>query len=300
MGSSKQTTNQNYSNNQTSNQRSSESWNQGATGSQQTIFDSRSNEEAAILDQYRALGESQGNFLQGLMTWQSPFALNDADQATLDRAYQSAMDRYRREGTDYADYLATTRGLNKSDTPVSGEAMNRFGMGLADLESQKANAALNLGLQGTQMRLMGAQSLPAGLGAAFMPMFNERMAGGRTTSSQNTFGNSSASHYSNAYGSGNSTTTQRNTPSLMSQIGQGMGLASQAIGLGAQIGGLAMGMPTMGGMGGMMGGGGGNPFLTSMGGGGGYANSGLDGVAQFAAKRPSGMGSGASYNFGLM
>lgn len=266
MGSSKQTTQQNYNNSQVSNQNSSESWNQGATGSQQTTFDPRSQAEQDILNRYSELGLSQQDFLQNLMGGNaSPFALNDVDQATLDKAYQSAMDRYRREGTDYADYLATTRGLNKSDTPVSGEAMNRFGMGLADLESQKANAALNLGLQGTQMRLMGAQSLPAGLGAAFMPMFNERMASGRTTSSQNNFGSSSANHYSNAYGSGNSTTTQRNTPSLMSQIGQGMGLASQAIGLGAQIGGLAMGMPAMGGMGGMMGGGG-NPFLTSMGG----------------------------------
>ena len=47
----------------------------------------------------------------------------------------------------------------------------------------------------------------------------------------------------------------------MSQIGQGMSLGSQAIGLGAQIGGMAMGIPPIGAMGGMGGGGGGNSWF---------------------------------------
>lgn len=216
MGSSKQTQTQ---------QQSSE-------GTQQTTFNPRSGAEQAILDQYRSLGDTQLGFINRLVRGgESPYALTPADREQLDKSYQSAFDRFNLQGKDYADYLATTRGLNKSDTPVSQQAMERYGLGMADLLSQKANTGLNLGLQGTQMRLMGSQALPAGMGAAFSPLFSERMAGGMTR----TTGNSRGS------------VTNVNTPSLMTQIGQGMGLGSQALGLGAQLGGLAMGMPTIGG-----------------------------------------------------
>jgi hypothetical protein len=201
------------------------------SGSSWTTFDKASDTERNILNQYRGLGEQQLGFLNNLVNGgTSPFTLNANDQAQLDKSYQSAFDRFNLEGKDYVDYLATTRGLNKSDDPVSQQALQRYGLGMGDLLSQKANAGLNMGLQGTQMRLMGSQALPAGMGAAFSPMYNERMASG-TMQHQ---------------GSGSGTSIQTHTPSLMTQIGQGMQLAA---GMGSMVGGAMMGMPSMGGMG---------------------------------------------------
>jgi len=235
MGSSKSTTNTQTSNNQTTNQDSSERWNQYAQGSQQTIFDPRSAQEQYILNQYQDLGDEQRAFLQQLMSGASPYTMNQGDQDLVNQSFDAANQRFDLAGKDYADYLATTRGLNKSDTPVSQQAMQRYGLGKADLESQRAQAALNYGLQGSQLRLAGAQSLPAGLGAAFMPMFNERMAGGRTQSSQNQGGSSNANFYNSTFGNSSSNTTQRQTPSLMSQIGQGMQLGAQGALLGGGL-----------------------------------------------------------------
>ena len=240
--------------------------NQSGSSSQmnQTVFDPRSGTEQQILDQYRGLGDQQLSFLNNLVRGgTSPFALNAADQAQLDTAFGSAFNRFNQEGRDFADHLATTRGLNKSDTPVSAQAMDRFGMGMADLLSQRANAGLNMGLQGTGLRMQGSQMLPAGLGAAFAPLLNERMARGINMGS----GSSNVA--------GQTVFTQQ--PSLMQQIGQGMSLGSQAIGLGAQVGGMMMGIPT-----------------PSMGSGFGAANmQGLGGLSNYTTP---GMGSGARAN----
>lgn len=208
--------------------------NQSSEGTQQTTFANMTPQEQQILKQYQGLGDYQASFLQTLMDGStSPFKLGQKDQEALDASYQSAFDRFGLEGKDYADYLATTRGLNKSDTPVSAQAMDRYGMGMADLLSQKANAGLNLGLQGTQMKLMGSQALPAGLGAAFSPLFSERMAGGKTFSTGNSRG----------------TSTVVNTPSLMTSIGQGMSLGQQALQLGGGIASMGMGLGGVGGAG---------------------------------------------------
>src|SRR5688572_20136252 len=237
------------------------------SGMNKVSFDPRSGSEQQILNQYQGLGDQQMSFLNNLvMGGTSPFALNSKDQAQLDTAYNSAFSRFNQEGRDMADYLATTRGLNKSDTPVGQQVMDRYGMGMADLLSQRANAGLNLGLQGTNLRLMGSQALPSGLGAAFMPQFQERMSAPTQTFS----------------GQGSSQSMQRYTPSTMSQIGQGMGLASQAIGLGAQIGGMAMmpmtgGLSGLGSMGGIGKGLGSGASANSWMGGGGFSQGGMGG-----------------------
>lgn len=252
MGSSKTTQNTNQT--QSSNQMN------------RTVYNPISGTEQQIINQYNQLGNQQLSFLNDLIRGgRSPFALNAADQAQLDAAYNSAFTRFGQEGKDYADYLATTRGLNKSDTPVSQQAMERYGLGMADLLSQRANAGLNMGLQGTGLRMQGSQMLPAGLGAAFAPLFNERMASGIQMGS----GSSNMA--------GSTTLTQK--PSLMQQISQGMALGSQAIGLGAQVGGMMMGIP-----------------MPSMGSGFGAANTyGLGGLSNFTTNG-TGMGSGASAN----
>ena len=236
--------------------------NQSQSGTSSVTLAPRSGSEQQILNQLQGLGDNQLSFLTGLLGGGvSPYKLSPADQQTLNDSYNSAFQQFNQSGKDYADYLATTRGLNKSDTPVSQQAMQRYGLGMSDLLSQKANAALNMGLQGTQLRLGATSALPSGLVGAFNPQFQERLA----TPTQSYSGTMSGSSH-----------TQYN-PSLMDNIGQGMALGSQAIGLGAQLGGLAMGVP-----------------MPSLGAGGGYANSGLDGLAQYS--KPTGMGSGASAN----
>lgn len=238
---------------------------ESSRSTQQTTFDPASEMEKRIMGQYEGLGLRQNQFLNNLFTGdRSMYELNGQDQQRLDEAYQSAFDRFNLQGKDYADYLASTRGLNKSDTPVSQQAMERYGLGMSDLLSQRANAGLNLGFQGNMAKLNATGMTPGGLNAAFAPLYNERMAGGMTIRT----------------GKGTTDQTQYNSPSIMSQIGQGMALGSQAIGLGAQIGGLAMG--PMGGMSSMMGGAGG-----------------MGGMASFMpsmSKMGSGMGSGASAN----
>ena len=74
----------------------------------------RSGSEQQILNQLQGFGNDQLSFLTSLMTGGvSPFQLGAQDQAQLDQAYGGAMNRFQTEGKDYADYLATTRGLNK-------------------------------------------------------------------------------------------------------------------------------------------------------------------------------------------
>lgn len=237
---------------------------QSSTNTQQTTFKPASQREQAIMDDYYGLGRTQSDFLKNFVSGgNSLYQLGEQDQQQLDQAYQSAFDRFNVQGKDYADYLASTRGLNKSDTPVSQQAMERYGLGMSDLLSQRANAGLSLGFQGNMAKLGATGMTPGGLNAAFAPMYNERMAGGMTTMT----------------GNGRSDQTTYQTPSVMSQIGQGMALGSQAIGLGAQLGGMFMGpMGGMAGMAGGMGGGGMASFMPSL------------------SKMGSGMGSGASAN----
>lgn len=193
-----------------------------STQTQQTTFEPRTPEEAAILKQLTGLGtEQQDAIMQQLQSLQggaSPFALGAADQAQLDQAFGSAQQQLELGNKDYADFLSGGRGMRMNSTPIAQQAMQRQALGLSDLLGQRAMAGLNMGLQGNQYRnsaAMGLSSaLPSGLAAAFNPYFQERLAGGTTT------------------GTSHSEGTQRNTPSIMSQISQGIGIASQLGGMG--------------------------------------------------------------------
>lgn len=240
---------------------SSQSQTQNQSQTSHTQFDPRSGSEQQILNQLQGYGNNQLSFLNQLMQGgTSPFSLQPADQAQLDQSYGGAINRFNQEGRDMADYLATTRGLNKSDTPVGQQVMDRYGMGMADLLSQKANAGLNMGLSATGLRLQGSQALPSGLLGAFNPQFQERMASG--------------TQYTN--GTGSSSSSMQYNPSLMDNISQGIGIGSQALGLGAQMFGPLKGL--------------------SMGGGGGLGSM-MGGSGMGAAAGPA---AGSSYKLGVM
>lgn len=200
----------------------------GTSQTSKTTFDKASEQELALRKQFEDLGVQQAGALANMLTRAtsgSMLELTGGDQEQLNKAYDSARQRLEMGGKDYADFLSGSRGLRMSDTPISQQALDRFGLGLADLESQRANAGLNLGLNANQLRLNallgGASALPSGSVAAFNPIFQERMGSGTTTTS------------------GTQTVATRNTPSFGTQLGQGLGIAS---GLGA------IGMGFMGGV----------------------------------------------------
>ena len=145
----------------------------------------RSAEEQALLNQFINLGSSQTNALNQLgqeALTGDPFALSDQAKAGINQYYDTGLDRMRLEGKDYADFLSGSRGLRMSDTPIAQQALQRYGLGLADLEGQRARDLVNYGLAGNQYRtnlgLMASQALPSGSVAAFNPLFSERMATG--------------------------------------------------------------------------------------------------------------------------
>jgi hypothetical protein len=205
---------------------------------QSTTFKPRSSAEQALIDQFSGLGTAQRDALlsriQSFMGGASPFALDPASQQLLDQSFGSAQQQLALQNKDYADFLSGGRGLRMSDTPIASQAMQRQALGLSDLLSSKANASLNLGLQGNQYlnnaALGFASALPSGSVAAFNPMFQERLAGGTTRMTGNTTGWNMSEH----------------TPSTMTSIGQGIGLAGQLGAMGAGfmapgVGGLAGG-----------------------------------------------------------
>jgi hypothetical protein len=144
----------------------------------------------------------------------SPYELSGSDQATFDQSWTGAMGRLRHEGNLYAQDLASTRGLNRSDTPVAEVALRQYGLALADMESNRARAQLDYGLQGNQYRLNAglnlASALPPALQLSLLRNVNLRMAQPWTT----------GRGYANA----------TSTMSPLQGISQGMGLASQFMG----------------------------------------------------------------------
>jgi hypothetical protein len=146
-------------------------------------------EETAARQQIGGLGANQAmalnNELMRLNSGASPFALTPNDQVTFNTAWDSAQNRLMSQGKDYADFLSGSRGLRMSDTPVSQQAMDRLGLGLADLHGSRALSQLDFGLRGNQARTstaMGLGSVVPG-GSVFNAgnLFQERLATGTKT-----------------------------------------------------------------------------------------------------------------------
>ncbi len=174
---------------------STQETNQTSDFTQQTTFAPASPEELALRQQFATLGTAQkASILDAMNRAQSGnlLSLSPADQGRLDEAFNAARQRLTVGGKDYADFLSGSRGLRMSDTPISQQALDRFGLGLADLESQRAQAGLNLGLNTNTLALntllQGAQSLPSGSVAAFNPLFQERLGSGTTRTTGRTGG----------------------------------------------------------------------------------------------------------------
>jgi hypothetical protein len=128
-------------------------------------------------------------------------------QATLDKAFDAEVQKFMLGQKDYTDFMAGSRGMRMSDSPIADQAISRFGLGLADINSRRAMAGLGLGLQTNSMRQTDrmnlANMMPAGTVFGHNAQFNNRLAQPTT----------------HTVGTGNSTVY--NNPSLLTQVQQG-------------------------------------------------------------------------------
>lgn len=119
-------------------------------------------QEKALVDRFQSLGMNQADAvdfvlknLTGQLAGGKPsinmLALSGQDKALLDQSYAGAEQNLRRFGQLMGQDLAGTRGLNPSDTPVSEAVLRETLPAMANLQSQKANQELGLGLNLGQM-----------------------------------------------------------------------------------------------------------------------------------------------------
>jgi len=151
---------------------------------QTTTLPGATADEQALRNQFAGLNLQQLRAIQSglerLSSTDSPLKLNLQDQQALDQAFNASENRFNVGMKDFADFSAGGRGLRMSDTPVSQQSFDRAGLGLADLQGQRAMAGLNLGLQTNQYRNNAALGFGAaipGAGAFNMGQYlQERMA----------------------------------------------------------------------------------------------------------------------------
>jgi len=210
---------------------------------QTTQIAGMSPEERQLSDRLTQLGLSQADAIQVALEQSkrtpsvNTVALGEQDQANLDRAYSGAEQGLRRFGNIMGQDLAGTRGLNPSDTPVSEAVLRETMPAMANLQSNKAQYGLGLGLNLANLNegarqfnlsslLSGASTMPTGIGFNLNKMGNERIAG--------------ASRSGNFAG--------WNSDSILSQMNQGAQFRTQmhaGTNQATQAGGNAMSMASM-------------------------------------------------------
>lgn len=227
---------------------------QTSTSEQQTLIPGMGPQEQDMVNKLQQVGMSQADAMQYVLQQGQQgtglIGLQGSDQALLNQAFSGAESGIRRQADILGQDLAGTRGLNRSDTPVSEAVLREMLPMIQQNESAKASQSLGLGLNLAQLRqqnlqtlLQGANSSPSALAQMANRMQLERIQGAKQV--------------------GTNTQKFSSSPSLMSSIGQGIGLVGQVAAIGANPGGFA-GPPNTG-----SGGGGGSP---SSGGGGGASN----------------------------
>jgi hypothetical protein len=209
------------------------SWNENTTS---VSLQTAGSEEVALRKQLEALGQTQQSGLNDFANFAKNgdyLALSPQHQATLDKAFDASRQQLQLEGKDYADFLSGSRGLRMSDTPISQQALQRYGLGLSALESNRALAGLNLGLTTNAARqtdrLNLSSAMPSGTVFGHNAIFNNRLAQPTT------------------YSQGTGNTTVYNNPSLLTQVQQGaaaykdFGSGTQSLMSAASMG-MGMGM----------------------------------------------------------
>jgi len=125
-------------------------------------------QRTAILDEIRR------------MRSQSPYELDPATRDIINQQFDADLQLQNLQNKEYADWMSGGRGLRMSDTPIAEQAIQRQGLGLANLLGQYGNIRLNAGLMGNQYRTNAtlglSQITPSSLLSTYQPLWQERMA----------------------------------------------------------------------------------------------------------------------------
>lgn len=180
-------------------------------------------QEQALVNRFQSLGMNQADAvdfvlknLTGQLAGGKPsinmLALTGQDKALLEQSYAGAEQNLRRFGNLLGQDLAGTRGLNPSDTPVSEAVLRETLPVMANLQSQKAQQELGLGLNLGQLNegarqfnlntlMSGAFNAPQTGFGLMGRMQNERFARARQYgSSQGSFTKSTGDSIAQGFG----------------------------------------------------------------------------------------------------
>lgn len=146
---------------------------------QRTTLNPMSGDERALSRATTDLGMEQTQALRNLMG--GSFALSPAEMAQLDAMYAPQEANLRRFGQLMGQDLASTRGLNTSDTPVSEAVLREMLPAMGNLLSNKMQTGLGLGMQMKGLNLNAAMGMPGASAFNLNKLFNERLATGSTT-----------------------------------------------------------------------------------------------------------------------
>lgn len=198
----------------------------------QSMVPEMGDEERNLVKRLTGLGVRQADALKFVLNQsQQPggsmlAGLQGGDKALLDQAFSGAESGLQRQADIMGQNLAGTRGLNMSDTPVSEAVLREMLPQFANLQSQKAQQSLGLGLNLGQLNegrrqfniqalLNGSQITPSIFGGLANRFQTERFANARTMSS--------------------GTGTQSYSPGLMDQVQQGFKIANDGLDLASKL-----------------------------------------------------------------
>jgi len=198
----------------------------------QTLIPGMGPQEQEMVNKLQQVGMSQADALQYVLQQTKKegtglIGLQGSDQTLLNQAFSGAEAGIRRQADILGQDMAGTRGLNRSDTPVSESVLREMLPMIQQNESAKASQSLGLGLNLAQLeqqnRQMNLQALLQGVNASPTALWNtaqrtqnERFAGAKTVGSSLTKGSA--------------------TPSLMDSISQGIKITDQGLNLGSKAG----------------------------------------------------------------
>lgn len=143
-------------------------------------------EELDLSKATTGLGLSQTDAIKRLLG--SSFALTPEEMAQLNAMYAPQEANLRRFADLVGQDMAGTRGLNRSDTPVSEAVLREVLPAMAMLQSNKMQQGLGLGMQMKNLNLNAALGMPGASAFNLQKLFNERLATGKTFTQGSTRG----------------------------------------------------------------------------------------------------------------
>lgn len=153
---------------------------------QQTTLKPMTGEELDLSKAITGLGLGQTETVRRMLS--GSFAMSPEERAQIDAIYAPQEANLRRFADLLGQDMAGTRGLNRSDTPVSEAVLREVLPVMGQMQSDKIMHGLGLGMQMRNLNLQAAMGMPGAAGFNLQKLFNERLATGKTTTSGSTRG----------------------------------------------------------------------------------------------------------------